>query len=228
MVKIKKYLIYISTFIFLIFSVQLSIKCFKIIYNYLGIFHRLSYNETYNGLYMIDGTPHKTTNNNYKNVMDNYKKETSELISIFPLSIDDDYNVFFEKHYEYINCEEGLLWGPYYDDVNITELYLYCNYDEISFNNEIDRLKTLKYKKNKIIYSKNLFKYPSYVSIYNRNHKFEYALIDESNLSIYYIYLSSVSKNNIVFDEDLLPKKYIINSDVPSYKIKNGGFSIYD
>lgn len=58
-------------------------------------------------------------------------------------------------------------------------------------------------KKNKVQFSDTLFEYPAFISIYDCNNSFEYALLDESKNTIIYIYLQLCDGNT------LLPSEYV-------------------
>ena len=55
---------------------------------------------------------------------------------------------------------------------------------------------------NEVAYTESLFAYPAYVAIYNCHISFEYALLDESNREIIYVYFRFFN------DTDFLPKPY--------------------
>ena len=47
-----------------------------------------------------------------------------------------------------------------------------------------------------IMYSDSLFAYPAYVAIYNANSSFEYALLDEENRTVVYVYHQLLNDEN--------------------------------
>ncbi|MEE1281544.1 MAG: hypothetical protein UHK60_04715 [Acutalibacteraceae bacterium] len=83
--------------------------------------------------------------------------------------------------------------------------------DKESYKKEITRLENISCSietseetvVNKIQYSDSLFDLPSYVAVYNTNLSFEYALSDEENNSVIYIYLKQCE------GADFLPKEYL-------------------
>ena len=111
-----------------------------------------------------------------------------------------------------------------------SEIYLESEFfDSNSYFDEIQRLQLLEGKHSKKpIYSSDLFALPSYVATYNVDACYEYALFDEDNLKIIYIYLSSFDTyENIVFNIDYAPCRILKGSDFPRWAIKDGSYSIY-
>ena len=112
-----------------------------------------------------------------------------------------------------------------------SEIYLESEFlDSNSYFDEIQRLQFLEGKHSKKpIYSSDLFALPSYVATYNVDACYEYALFDEDNLKIIYIYLSSFDTyENIVFNIDYAPCRILKGSDFPRWAIKDGSYSIYN
>ena len=56
---------------------------------------------------------------------------------------------------------------------------------------------------NSVEYSKKLFAYPAYIAIYASNLSYEYALLDEENNRIIYVYLQMKDANGVIPDEHL-------------------------
>ena len=113
-------------------------------------------------------------------------------------------------------------------------IILNANYSKDDFNKEIDRLSKIEitikencYDKaatytNKIMYNKELYEKGAYITINGFGHTYEYALVDENNLNITYIYLAYPKLNN----EEIKP--YLMK-DLSNYKKKNiTGYSIYN
>lgn len=123
--------------------------------------------------------------------------------------------------------------------VLVSEIYLSCTYSDEIFSSEIKRLSEIKREhadQNKpILYSEELFNLPSYVAIYNDSSEFEYAIVNEKNLTIYYVYLFAIEESkNIVFDMALSPHNMLNEcSDIdPTLKeqqpsIQHGKYNIY-
>ncbi len=118
---------------------------------------------------------------------------------IFPESIEDLENV----QYQY-TCKEGLLDNSYL-------IYLKATYSDTAYREEKERLANIhcsvnlprKTVENSIEYSETLFKYPAYVAVYNTNMSFEYALSDDENRCIIYVFLK------LYEGADFLPEAYL-------------------
>lgn len=84
-----------------------------------------------------------------------------------------------------------------------SEIFLKITYSDISaFRAESDRLSNLSYDikvptgKDKFVRLDNrLFANPAVVSIYNNDGKYEYALLDETTLSVIYVFIQYFSSN---------------------------------
>lgn len=113
------------------------------------------------------------------------------------------------KDVEYMHyCKAAVLDNTYV-------VYLKGYYeDEQQFNDEIERLAditcTIKLPEgdviNKVQYSETLFDHPAYMTIYDKNLSYEYALIDATNRCITYVFFSSLYDMDIL-DSHCLPKE---------------------
>lgn len=119
---------------------------------------------------------------------------------VFPTSISDLQNVEYEYY-----CKEGIWENTYM-------IYLNIEYpNQKSYEAEIERLAdiTCSVKTsndmvvNTIEYTEELFNYPAYVTVYNTNMSFEYALADAENNTIIYVYLK------LCEGMDFLPMEYL-------------------
>ncbi len=121
-------------------------------------------------------------------------------LEIFPEFISKPDNTEY-----YYNLSKGL-----FD--NGIQIYLKSTLDKEEFEKEVERLSkvTNQYegKKQKIEYKTKGFNYPAYVSIYNFDSEYEYALVDEKNLTISYIYLQYIDDKEIMFDKTEMPNDY--------------------
>lgn len=78
------------------------------------------------------------------------------------------------------------------------EIVLECTYDKESFEQEEQRLSGLSMTivsgkeshVNTALYDMDSYKYPTYITIDGFGHTYEYALMDEENLRIIYVYLA--------------------------------------
>ena len=94
-----------------------------------------------------------------------------------------------------------------------SEIFLKITYSDISaFRAESDRLSNLSYDikvptgKDKFVRLDNrLFANPAVVSIYNNDGKYEYALFDETALSVIYVFIQYFSSNRTEIPAEFLP-----------------------
>lgn len=119
---------------------------------------------------------------------------------IFPDTVVKLENVEYEYY-----CEEGILDNTYM-------IYLKAEYpDQESYEAEIERLANIccsvktseEIVVNDIEYTEDLFEYPAYVSVYNTNMSFEYALTDVENNIVVYVYLK------LCEGAEFLPEEYL-------------------
>ena len=154
---------------------------------------------------------------NYSNYLISLRDNTDahSYLSIFPDEIVNN-NV---EEFRYLS-EDGLFDGDYL-------FYLVVNYDKESFYNEKDRISniTINYKnlEKKILYSEEGFNYPVYISIFDNNGSFEYALADEENYKIIYIFNQFFMWDKIEINKNYEPIDY----KVPIKDIKREGYNMY-
>ncbi len=170
----------------------------------------------------IEGTPEIITKEEYS--YEDIQNITFQSSKLFPLELMVDtaqYFEFKEKH-----------WGDA-GTIYRSEIYLDCQYTEELFYTELERLSSIQidhfnYSKNSVL-TYDLFNLPAYVTCYNRTGEFEYALYDQTNFRIVYIYLMGVGEvSNIVFDNTFIPYKKLKESDFcPELISKEGYYSIY-
>ena len=105
---------------------------------------------------------------------------------VFPKKINEPKNAEY-KYY----CKQGTLDNSYM-------IYLKDYYsDPLLYKQEKERLKDIscdvniisKTVTNHIEYNEKLFEYPAYIAVYNTNMSFEYALTDDENSCVIYVYL---------------------------------------
>lgn len=132
------------------------------------------------------------------------EREIEGSLAIFPQTLNE---MGAEKYY--YKCAEGLLDSA-------CQIYLECNMTEKMFESEKNRLSGISdihgEDVQKIVYDDSHFQLPAYVTIYNFDSTYEYALLDEEHKTIYYIHLQFVSEKDIVFDKSLLPADYMVES----------------
>lgn len=118
------------------------------------------------------------------------------------------------------------LIGTYY------QIYLNITLPEDEYKAEVERLSKINkgtkggindnLPSSNIKYDKDNFIYPAYVAILGYNGASEYALLDEKEHKIIYVFIQITEKNDIKFDKEYLPKGYKNAGDF------NESFSIYE
>ena len=119
-------------------------------------------------------------------LIDEYGGDLNSSLRVFPDDTDTAKNLTYDSH-----LKTGLFDTDGY-------IILKADYDEDAFSAEVDRLSeiecTLLWQDqsvtNKIRYDTESYKYPAYVASDGYDSTYEYALIDEENDSIIYIYIS--------------------------------------
>ncbi len=158
----------------------------------------------------IDGMIVKITKSQY-NYNDIYISIGGYEKEIFPKELKCTEAYFF-NYYKPISSSAG--------DTYRSEVYLECVYEIDTYNEEIERISNInkewsKYTKRSV-YVEDLFNLPAYVTIYNHDGKFVYALLDSSANRIIYIAFHDVKTiDNIVFDRAYAPYKDINDSSFP-------------
>lgn len=108
----------------------------------------------------------------------------------------------------------------YYFDMNTfmdptCQIYLSCTYDTETYQKEVERLSQINYEMNgamkPIQYEENIFAYPAYVSIYQWESCYEYALVDDEEQKIVYVFLQGIPEWMLAFDEEYSP--YYMNQE---------------
>lgn len=134
---------------------------------------------------------------------------------IFPENVNVD-NV---KEYKYLTRED-LFNGSYL-------LYLVVNYSDEDYNAEIERLKSVKAEypdaiKNPL-YNKS--DNPAYITIFDGNGSYEYALLDSKNKTIAYVFNQLFEWKEIEINENYMLKNYSVNSN--DKDINQNGYNMY-
>ena len=164
-------------------------------------------------------TEHTTGAENY-NVISIVQKHHHDLdsnLSVFPYDIQS-----ISASYEATVTTGGL-------DIEAT-IILDCRYEEYMYDAEVRRLKglsmTLKSGGHKTINYVKLdeksYHYPAYVTIDGFGNNYEYALLDEENLRIIYVYLAYPNVKKMTQTE-------FLKKDLSLYDKQDGlkGFSLY-
>ena len=167
-------------------------------------FLKLNYSDSAYFEYTISGEPHYISYDEYNHSIVHYYVGTYNL---FPVKIDSGLITYFA------------FCTPYSDSAGnhgIMEFYLNWKMDSEKYDSEKERLSSIYFEHTKkgAILTNNLFVLPAYVLIYNSQSEFCYAIIDESTFTITYIYFFDIkSYDNLVFDEKLMPKKLLSESN---------------
>ena len=121
--------------------------------------------------------------------------------TFFPQSIDDVMvNNFFCRYDEQLPLGEGV------------QLFLEIQYDdETLFTVETERLSTLSVTCDEFFEHTG---FSAYATCFGENFSLEYALVDQEQHIIYYIYLQQMPKDEIEFDHQLLPIGYTGFSEI--------------
>ena len=87
------------------------------------------------------------------------------------------------------------------------QLSLEIRYDDSLYFSEIDRLNNLC-GKSPVRGNSEYFGNPAYATVWNWNSCFEYAVIDEKEKTVCYIYLQLIEKDNLILDAKYIPEGY--------------------
>lgn len=109
-------------------------------------------------------------------------------------------------------------------------LYLDITLSPKDYDSEKQRISEIRTEYNdevnEIIYSSTAFKYPAFITSYNHNYTNEYALLDDENNRIIYVFSQFEGA-----DEYLIQENLWINNKVSLYKTNslssNNGYSVY-
>ncbi len=109
------------------------------------------------------------------------------------------------------------------------QIYLEYSLSKDDFEAEVLRLSEIveefeleQYKDivNNIVYDTENFEYPAYTTIFNNDHCYEYALINNEENKIVCVFTQFIEPTEVVFNETYLPNNFGDFSD-------GGGFNIY-
>ena len=96
------------------------------------------------------------------------------------------------------------------------QVFLKWEMDSNSFFDELKRIQSVEGPYGATpLKSNNTFSIPSYIFVYNCFSEFEYVLIDEDSLTIFYIWFFDIeSSNNALFPLEYFPTKVLKNTDI--------------
>lgn len=114
------------------------------------------------------------------------------------------------------SAEEPTYVYHYQDGYNrpMCQIYLHCELNQADYDSEVQRLSQLSYttengQSNQIVFNDQDYLYPAYVAIEGYDFCYEFALVDEENLSITYIYAMNTIDDNIEFEKAYLPEFFM-------------------
>lgn len=171
---------------------------------------------TFMVLLLTGGPPIKKSDINDYGVFKDFKGYSN--LYIFPTKMPDSARI--DTYYYY---QRDTLFDP------TCQIYLEYSLSKADFEAEVSRLSKIserfeheQYKDiiNNIVYDTEHFKYPAYVTIFNNNYCYEYALLNEEENKIICVFTQSIGPDDVKFDKKYLPTGF--GDDKSS-----GGFSIY-
>ena len=207
--KLILFLVIVFLVIYTLIILIIDVKSGKLEFSY----------ELFDNQKIINETTRVYSSEDYALEIQKLKEKTNKML-IFPETILDSSNCYGFTHIEEVNIID---WGKDYR----AEVFFCIKYSKNSYDLEVDRLSLVESRK-KVVFSQNLFNYPAYISIYNEHSRYEYALVDEDNLEIIYIYMFDCGKDSICFSNNYIPSKKLKKSDFPKQLISSGGeYTIY-
>lgn len=116
-------------------------------------------------------------------------------------------------------------------DRPMSQIYLSYRLNENAYATEQERLSSLNYtdrtgETRSVEYDTTSFGYPAYVTIAGYDFCYEYALLNEKEHTIVYIYAMNTVSDDLQFNDEFLPNYYMANFDDLAYQGKDH-FTIY-
>ncbi len=144
----------------------------------------------------------------YSSIWSLPERRVGETSLLFPSKINEECTEFKCIHTTYKWLGTG--W----------QITLALKYDDsLSFGKEIDRLNTLS-ENSPVHENSDYFDKSAYASVWNWNGCFEYAIVDESEKTVNYIYLQLTDKDELTIDANYIPNGYEIElTDCESYSV---------
>ena len=132
----------------------------------------------------------------YDNIWTLPERRVGETSVMFPNNVNEEQCVtFICKHTTYQLLGTG--W----------QLLLEIRYDDSLYFSEIDRLNNLC-GNSPIRGISEYFGNPAYATVWNWNGCFEYAVVDEKEKTVCYIYLQLIEEDNLILDKKYIPEGY--------------------
>ena len=116
-------------------------------------------------------------------------------------------------------------------DRPMSQIYLSYRLNENAYATEQERLSSLTYtdrtgETRSVEHDTTSFGYPAYVTIAGYDFCYEYALLNENEHTIVYIYTMNTVSDDLQFNDEFLPNYYMENFDDLAYQGKDH-FTIY-
>ena len=146
----------------------------------------------------------------YDTIWDLPESRAFEKSELFPMSISELQVIHFSCYHQTYQLV-GTGW----------QVELIIKYDSDSFSAEHERLKNLC-EESVVCGDNEYFDYPAYATVWNWTQCFEYAVVNEQNSTISYIYLQLINKEDIAITSDNIPRNY--EMDMP----EAGMYSLYE
>lgn len=132
----------------------------------------------------------------YDDIWSLTERRANDVSALFPSNINEEQCVEFNcRHTTYQLL--GTSW----------QIVLKIKYDDASFSSEINRLNDLCESSPVCGYSE-YFDNLSYATVWNWNSCFEYAIVDEKEKTVCYIYLQLVEENDLLIERKYIPNGY--------------------
>ena len=146
--------------------------------------------------------------NDYSNMWLLPERRVDEASRLFPDNVTEEQCVaFICKHTTYQLLGTG--W----------QLLLEIRYDDSIYFSEIDRLNNLC-GNSPVCGNSEYFDSPTYATVWNWNSCFEYAVVDEKEKTVCYIYLQLIEKDNLIVNKEYIPEGYEMQlSNSKSYSV---------
>lgn len=153
------------------------------------------------GLFVTGGFPTKTSNINDYGVFKNFKGYSN--LYIFPTQMPKAARI--DSYYYY---QKDTFLDP------TCQIYLEYSLSKADFDEEVLRLSKISEKyenekfkdiSNSIVYDTKNFMYPAYVTVFNNNHCYEYALLNEKENKIICVFTQFIEIDDVKFDKQYLP-----------------------
>ena len=111
-------------------------------------------------------------------------------------------------------------------DRPMSQIYLSYRLNENAYATEQERLSSLTYtdrtgEPRSVEYDTTSFGYPAYVTIAGYDFCYEYALLNEKEHTIVYIYAMNTVSDDLQFNDEFLPNYYMENFDDLAYQGKD-------